>query len=451
VKQDRLLAGNPGEADLREYGVADGLKGTEGVKRVPSVVADGAGRIWISTNRGVAVVDPKHALRTVSPVIVHIDGVTVDGTPVSPVSHGVFSEKPRRLMITFTGLSLTAPDHVRYRYKLEGVDEKWSEPVKERQVIYSNLGSGGYRFVVAAATDNQGGWNGNESTYQFRIAAAFWETWWFRVAIMVFCGFAIFAVYHLRMRAFAKRTNLRFEERLAERTRIAQELHDTLLQGFLSASMQLHVIADQLPADSAAQPALSRVLGLIGRVIEEGRNAVRGLRVADPALRDLGEALSRIRTEFPNQEAVGFRVVVEGTPRTLHPVIREEIYRIGYEALTNAFRHSKAENIEAELEYAAEGLRLVVRDNGVGLDPQEPERKSANHWGLTGMRERASKIDASFKIFSRMGTGTEVDLWVPGRIAFLAPANNHKPDWFGRLLGRSNSGTHDTDGRRNGD
>lgn len=433
VNREHLMADQLNESDLREYGVEDGLRGTEGVNRFPSVVVDPLGNIWFSTNRGISVVDPKRALRSSVPVIVHIEGVTVDGTPVSPNEAAMLSEKPRRLTLTYTGLSLSVPDRVRFKYKLENTDDKWSEPVKERQVTYNNLASGSYRFVVQAS-DSQGVWNSGESAFQFRIAPAYWETWWFRVSAVGLGALGVFLFYRLRMRAFAQQMNVRFEERLAERTRIAQELHDTLLQGFLSASMQLHVIVDQLPPDSPTHPALNRVLGLIGRVIDEGRNAVRGLRTPDNDSRDFGESFSRIKSEFPNQDNVAFRVVVQGTPKVLHPMIRDEIYRIGHEALTNAFRHSSAESIEAELEYGAEGLRLVVRDNGSGFDPQVLQKKSESHWGLTGMRERAKRIGATFRVLSREGAGTEVDLWVPGHIAFQSPARDGPASWFAGLF-----------------
>jgi ligand-binding sensor domain-containing protein/signal transduction histidine kinase len=433
VNRERVLADQLNESDIREYGLEDGLRGTEGVNRFPSVVADSQGNIWFSTNRGISVVDPKRALRSFAPVIVHIEGVMVDGNPVNPNETALLPEKPRRLTFSYAGLSLSVPDRVRFKYKLENVDDKWSEPVKDRQVTYNNLGSGSYRFIVEA-TDSQGVWNSGESAFQFRIAPAYWETWWFRVSAVMFCALGIFLFYRLRIRAFAQQMNLRFEERLAERTRIAQELHDTLLQGFLSASMQLHVIVDQLPPDSPTQPALNRVLGLISRVITEGRNAVRGLRTADYDSVDFGEAFSRIKSEFPNQETVAFRVVVQGTPKALHPMIRDEIYRIGHEALTNAFRHSNAERIEAELEYGTDGLRLVVRDNGRGFDPRVLEKKSESHWGLTGMRERAKRIGATFRVLSRAGAGTEVDLWVPSQTAFLSPPRDRSDSWFVSLF-----------------
>ena len=436
VNRERLMTDQLSESDLREYGLEDGLRGTEGVNRFPSVMADAEGNIWLSTNRGISVVDPQRALRSSAPVIVQIEAVTVDGTPVNPNELAMLSEKPRRLTVTYTGLSLSVPDRVQFKYKLENVDDKWSEAVKVRQVTYNNLASGSYRFVVEAS-DSQGVWNSGESAFQFRIAPAYWETWWFRVAAVGLGALAVFLFYRLRMRAFAQQMNVRFEERLAERTRIAQDLHDTLLQGFLSASMQLHVIVDQLPPDSPTQPALNRVLGLIGRVIDEGRNAVRGLRTSDKESLDFGEAFSRIKSEFPNQDNVAFRVVVQGTPKALHPIIRDEIYRIGHEALTNAFRHSNARNIEGELEYGAEGLRLVVRDNGTGFDPHVLQKKSESHWGLTGMGERAKRIGATFRVLSREGAGTEVDLWVPGHIAFQSTGGNGRARWFTSLFRHS--------------
>jgi len=162
----------------------------------------------------------------------------------------------------------------------------------------------------------------------------------------------------------------RLEERLAERTRIAQDLHDTVLQGILSVAMQLHVAVDQLPPNSPAKLRLSHVLELMGRVMEEGRNAIRGLRSSSSDCDDLGQAFSRIPQELGIEVQIDFRVIVLGSSRKLHPGIRDEVYRIGREALVNAFRHSRATCIEVELEYAARRFRIVVSDNGCGIDPQ---------------------------------------------------------------------------------
>ena len=211
---------------------------------------------------------------------------------------------------------------------------------------------------------------------------------------------------------------LRAEERIAERTRIARELHDTLLQGFIAASMQIGVAADQLPAHSPAKPTLERVLQLVGRVIEEGREAVRGVRSHDRDLLDLKEAFSKVQLEFVSPEQVDFRVLEFGRPHSLDPLVRDEIYAIGHEALVNAFRHSCAKRVEVEIEYSRTKLHVVVRDDGCGMDPEMLTSGRQGHWGLLGMRERAGKIGASLRVFSRIGAGTEIKLSVPGRIAF---------------------------------
>jgi len=210
---------------------------------------------------------------------------------------------------------------------------------------------------------------------------------------------------------------LRIEERVAERTEIARELHDTLLQGFMSASMQLHVAVDQLPADSPATASFARVLQLMGRVIEEGRNTVRGFRAMDSQPQELERAFSRIPQEVAIQ-AADYRVIVEGSPRALHPVIRDGIYRICREAVVNAFRHAAAEHIEVVLAYGRDELRVSVRDDGRGIDPSVLHAGREGHWGLPGMRERAEQLGATLKLWSRAQNGTEVELRVPGGIAF---------------------------------
>lgn len=210
----------------------------------------------------------------------------------------------------------------------------------------------------------------------------------------------------------------RLEERPAGRPRIAQDLYDAVLQDLLSASMQLHVAVNQLPAHSFAKLRLSRVLELIGRLMEVGRNALRGLRSPNTDSDDLEQAFSRIPQELGVEEQIDFRVIVLGSARQLQAVIRDDVYRIGREALANAFRHSQASRIELELEYAARRFRIVVRDNGCGIDPQMPQSERDGHWGLPGMRELAESVGARLKVWSRAEVGTELELSVPNHIAF---------------------------------
>jgi signal transduction histidine kinase len=207
------------------------------------------------------------------------------------------------------------------------------------------------------------------------------------------------------------------DERLAERNRIARELHDTLLQGFFAASLRLHSVLDDLPVDCPATKArLNEVLLLLDRVLEEGRYAVQGLRSPNYSRASLGEALAKVPEEAGFLSDLSFRVVVLGKERQLQAGLRDELYRMGREAIVNACRHSGAGELEAEIEYTHSGLRLVVRDNGCGIDPAALCR--CGHWGLQGMRERADRIGAKLRILSRAALGTEIEITVPRRAAF---------------------------------
>lgn len=205
------------------------------------------------------------------------------------------------------------------------------------------------------------------------------------------------------------------DELLAERNRIAQELHDTLLQGFFAVSMQLHSAVERLPADLPAKPQFSTVLAAMDRALEEGRRAVQGLQSRDEYRPPLGQALARVPKDL-GLPIAGFRVVVEGRERALRAGLGEELYRIGREAIFNAYRHARAKQIETGIEYRSKELRITVRDDGCGIDPKALLR--TGHWGLQGMQDRAGRIGARFRIFSRVALGTEIELCLPNRVAF---------------------------------
>ena len=432
VNRDKLLSSSLADGDVREYGLADGLRGVEGVKRHRSVVTDSLGRIWFSLNKGISVVDPTRLRSNSTFAITHIQSILADGRPID-LSGGIhISGGRQRITFNFAGLSLSIPERIRFRYQLEGFDPGWSEPAAAREAVYTNLPPASYRFRVIASNPD-GVWNNNEASIGLDVAPLFWQTWWFRLSVVLAVALGIMAFYRLRLHGMAKQLNVRFEERLAERTRIAQELHDTLLQGFLSASMQLHVAETRLPPDSPAKPQLGRVLELMSQVIEEGRNAVQGLRSPQSGSLNLEQAFARVQQELDIQQDVGFRVIVDGQPRPLHPVLRDEVYRIGREALVNAFRHSQAKSVELELEYASSQLRVVVRDNGRGIDPQTLLTGRDGHWGLPGMRERAERIGGKFHVWSRPSSGTEVELSVPSHLAFQSQSPGRGSGWFSRL------------------
>jgi signal transduction histidine kinase len=441
VTRENLVRGSITDRDVNEYGPADGLKVSEGVKRYRSVTADSQGLIWFSLSRGLSVVDPSRlASRSSVPAIVHINTMAADGSSLDLGQPIQIPSARQRISFNFQGLSLVTPERVRFRYMLDGFDHGWSAPTTAGEAVYTNLGPGSYHFHVIAS-NSDGVWNSAEDVLGFEIAPALWQTSWFRIAVLLAVGFTALAFYRFRLHQLTRQLNVRFEERLAERTLIAQELHDTLLQGFLSASMQLDVFVDQLPPDSPARSRLGKVLELMRQVIEEGRNALRGLRSSNGSgSLDLEQAFSRIQQEVITAEEVAFRVIVEGSSSPMHPVVRDEVYRIGHEALVNAFRHARAKNIEVDVAYLANHLRILVRDDGCGIDPEVLQSGREGHWGLSGMRERAERIGARLKVWSRDGSGTEVELVVPSQVAFQNHSSTRPAGWFGKLSARVTAG-----------
>ncbi|HEV7376930.1 MAG TPA: triple tyrosine motif-containing protein [Pyrinomonadaceae bacterium] len=269
----------------------------------------------------MAVIDPRNFSESENklPPPVYVQQITADGKDYVISSNLELPPLVRDLRIDFTALSFVNPRKVQFRYQLEGQDSTWQDVGVRRQAFYSNLPPGKYRFRVIAS-NNDGVWNEDGATFSFVIVPAFYQTYWFLLLCVAAAGCLIWLGYRWRVHQVRARLALQFEERLQERTRIAQDLHDTLLQGFLSASMQLHVADDKLSAGSPAKPLVGRVLELMGTVIEEGRNAVRGLRSDDHGSLKLEEALSRVRQELSVQDHIAFHVVVEGYSRPLHPM-----------------------------------------------------------------------------------------------------------------------------------
>ena len=264
------------------------------------------------------------------------------------------------------------------------------------------------------------------------LVPAFWQSWWFRIAGAVACLCGLLVFHRLRLHKLTRQLNARFEERLDERMRIAQELHDTLLQGILSASMHLHIAIERLPEDMQAK--LGPVQNMIGQVIEEGQNTVQGLRSITGDYLDLAQAFSRIQAEAGDQakSQIGYRVSVEGQPKPLHPILRDEIYRIGREIVVNAFRHSQSKNIEVEVEYSTHYLSILIRNDG--------RARAGQRSGMSGMRERAEKLGARLKIRNRVPTGTEIELSVPGALAYLNQPLAAREGWLSRLPLRRKKG-----------
>jgi len=411
--------------NYRLFDMKDGLPGPPQQNGVRDVVRGGDGRIWLLTLEGVAWIDPARIARNALPPPVSIRSLTVNGQLRRDPRDLVLPKGASKLQIDYTALSLSIPERVRFRYRLEGVDKDWVEAGGRRQAFYTNLKPGRYRFQVVAA-NNDGVWNDRGAVLAFQIPPTFVQTNLFRVLCVLALIGLLWGLYALRLRQMSVRIHGRLQDRMAERERIARELHDTLLQGIQGLMLRLQSVADQIPADLPARQALESALDRADDVIVEGRDRVKSLR-ADKA-GDLHEILAGLVERLGLEPAIKVRMVVEGPPRRLHPLVREEIERIASEALFNTQRHAQARNVEIGVGYGRGALSVRFRDDGVGLDQAVLDSgRREGHFGLTGMGERARKIQAEFELRSRPGAGAEIELTVPGGVAYLGPGRRAWP------------------------
>jgi len=318
-----------------------------------------------------------------------------------------------------------APEKVHFRYKLEGQNGNWQEVVNDRQVQYTDLPPGNYHFRVIAC-NNSGVWNEQGAVLDFSIAPAYYQTTWFRLALVVLFLALLWAAYMFRVRQLAMQFNRTLEARVSERTRIARDLHDTLLQSFQGAVLRFHSVVKVLPAGAdEARTRLDRALDQADAAISEGRNAVQGLRASATTENDLANGIAALGVELTSEltvvEAPVIDIRIDGESRNLNPLVRDEAYRIAGEPLRNAIKHSQAEHIAVTIHYEPRQLRLTIRDDGTGTDAETMSRQeAAGHFGLPGMRERAAIVNGQLDVRSERGVGTEIELRVPGRTAYLA-------------------------------
>jgi signal transduction histidine kinase/ligand-binding sensor domain-containing protein len=409
----------------------DGLTGTAQQDTFQNTALAGPdSRLWFVTANGIVWIDPNNLHRNPMPPPIVIGALVADGKRYVATNGSTLSAGVSRLQIDYTALSLAAAERVRFRYKLEGVDPAWVEAGGRRQAFYTNLSPGDYRFRVIAA-NNDGVWNNTGATLAFSIPPTFLQTEWF-VALCILAGVAaVWLLYSLRLRQMTARLRGRLEERLAERERIARELHDTLLQGFQGLMLRFQAVAERIPTDHPARRYMDEALNRGDDVLIEGRDRVRNLRVGRDG--DLAQALARVAAEAPRDPTVQFRIVEEGAPVDLHPVVHDEVAKIGTEAIVNAFTHAKAKSIEVGIVYQARRFSLTVRDDGIGIAADLLEKGREGHFGFTGMRERAQKIRGELTVLSRPGAGTEIDLAVPGSVAFRKERKRFA--WFAKLTG----------------
>jgi len=401
--------GYPGAADI--------------IVRVPSALTGSGGRLWFVGTGGIAWFDPARLHRNTSAPAVLVTGMQSDGVQ-HPLQAGArLAPGTAKLQIGYTALAYTMPERVRFRYRLDGVDQDWQDAGARRTAYYTNLGPGAYRFNVEAINED-GVSSGVRSGEPFEIAPRFTQTIWFAALCVLLAAALVYALYLLRLRQLTRQFRQRLHERLVERERIARALHDTFLQSLHGLILHFQAVANRLPSNSETRLLMDKTLNQADQVLVEGRDQVMGLRVTPggslaQALRDAGAVMAASGGCLDGGDgAFALSVHVEGKERQLTPAVHDEVYAIAREAMSNACRHAGASALGVELAYGAREFRLSVRDNGKGMDHDTRQHGRPGHWGLTGMRERAQQIGARFDLASPAGGGVEVTLTIAAAQAY---------------------------------
>lgn len=396
-----------GRPTVIPYGTSDGLKISECTGGGhPAIWRGKNGALWFATPKGAAELrtDDAKISRVVPPVV--IESVSVDDERLDPKSIKDVRPGHSRFSFEYAGLSFSAPQKVRFRYKLEGFDRDWVDAGTRRVAYYTNIPAGHFRFRVLARNAD-GIWNENGATLGFRLLPHFYQTYWFAALILgVLCLFA-YGIYHWRV----KEVEARFNAVLEERNRIAREIHDTLAQGFVAVSVQLELVARLLTASTEnAKEHLNQARMMVRDSLSEARSAIWELRSQTEGSEDLAARLSKMAGQVTASSSVKLRLDVHGTYRPLARVVEDELVRIGQEAVTNAVRHANAGQIQIELVFERKKVKMTIADDGCGFSVNSSGRGPAGHFGLQGMRERAERIDADLTVVSAPGEGTRVSL-----------------------------------------
>ncbi len=392
------------------------------------------GRLWFATGSVIQMVDPAHFASNSLLPPVHVEDIVADHKQYLPEATINLPKLSRDIEIDYTALSFAAPEKVLFRYRLDGHDKDWQSAGTRRQAFYTDLRPGPYRFRVIAC-NNDGLWNQEGAAISFVIEPAFYQTAWFEIVCIAAAGSVLWLLYLAHLKRLTAQLQERLTTRLEERERIARELHDTLLQGFQGLMLRFQSVLKNIPKSESAHAMLESALDRADEVLVEGRQRVRDLREG-AAVGDLSQALAAWGNELAVDSGTRFSAVVAGTPFALDPAVADDIRRIGLEALTNAFRHARAETIEVEITYEKTKLRLTVRDDGSGMDEDTLQRGRSGHWGLICMRERAEQLGATLTIWSHPGAGTEISLTIPTRVACPRPRPGAGWTRLGRIAGR---------------
>jgi ligand-binding sensor domain-containing protein len=394
------------------YEALDGLPGGDPAAWPhPYSLRDASGRIWFAMGHGIAVVDPGKVGGNASAPLIQFDEVAIDGVVAPAGTTVTVAPTARRLELRYTGVDLTNGPRLRFRYRLDGFDPDWFEAGTQRAAAYTHLPPGRYRFRVTGRAPN-GAWNPTEAAMGVVVLAPIYQRTWFLVIGSLALGLTAWTAHLVLLRT-------RGEAVRAERSRLAREIHDSLLQGFGGIALQLHAASEELALPPQQQSRLDRVLSLIDRTLTQGRQVVWDIRLPGLAAADLAVECEAAARHILAGTATVARVAVRGRRRQLPAARQAEILRIVEEALANVRNHAQARSVLLELDYGWRQLGVAIRDDGHGFDAKR-QWGQVGHWGLLGMRERASRIGAWLVVESRPGSGTVVRVEAPYAEGFLA-------------------------------
>jgi signal transduction histidine kinase len=418
------MARPEGKVALRLFDATDGVRMGEGAFFTPIATKAPDGRLWFATGRVAQVIDPAQVASPNAAPAIQIEEIVADRTAYQVQDLVRLPARARDLEIHYTALSFLAPQRIRFRYRLEGHDDAWRDANNRRVAYYSDLPPGNYRLRVQAAASD-GAWTGRPSEVAFVIPPLFYQTTWFSGVCLASGGALLYVLYLVRVRRLESGLRDRLSAKIAERERIARELHDTFLQSTQALVLRLHAAAAEFAPDSPVRERLEETVKRAEAVMEEGRDRVLDLRLPSESLADLPQALAAAGAELTKLHPAKFQTTVEGVRRELDPRVGDSLYNIGREALVNAFRHARASAIEVQVVYLDDALSLRICDDGVGIAPETlAAGYRPGHWGLKGLNERARDIGAGLQVWSRPDAGTEIEVKIDAAIAYLEPTRS---------------------------
>jgi signal transduction histidine kinase/ligand-binding sensor domain-containing protein len=370
------------------------------------------GVLWFSNNKALQKADPDSIARAGNAPPVHIEQFAADGTHYDPNGPVKLPPLAGNIQIDYAGLSFVAPDKVRFRYKLDGFDTGWNDVGPRRQAFYTTLPPAHYRFQVIAS-DNHGVWNDVGASLSFELAPAFHQTAWFKLLCGVVALALFWLILQVRVRHVAGKIRLRQSIQYTERLRIARQLHDSLLQGMQGLMLRFSSAAQAVPNELPARRLLEELLDRSDEIIRQARHSIQDLREREKRSLELAQEITALGQELGSHEFAPVTVVTNGTPYELNSDTHDNLLLVAREAMLNAFKHADASAMEVQVDYLEAEIRILVRDDGRGIDESVAKNGREGHWGLHGMRERAAAIHGRLRILSKVGAGTEVEIVVP--------------------------------------